>query len=485
MDLGARPWQVFWLVTLPMIAQALLSALLLTFTLSLDDVVLSAFLSGPGATTMPLVIFSRARLGLNPSVNAVATMIIAGWSRSASSRRARASRATSAGARPRGSGGRARSRPAAAQRLMCSSSLAYLTLGRLRLLRPAWRSSARYVGFSKTLVVVFPVFLLAWLRFAIAAVAMAAVAAAPRRTRRRWTSRTHALLFLESFFGNFLFSICMLFGVCAELGARSRRDHGGDAGGGRDPVARLPAASASARASCVGIACAIGGIALVSLRHASGRGRAAAPRRCSATCCCSAPCAARRPTSSSARGSPAPLGPKRISALINLWGLALMMPLGAVAGRGIRFRRRRRRRRGCCCWLFDRRQHGDRLAVDDRSEARAGRRPASSPCCCRSAPRSSASCFSASASAPRRRLPSGLRWPASCSRHGRPWRRSRCLGRSRAGGLSAADRIRESEYLAARSSFTAPARPTSRRPAGTSRRATWACSSRASVETSR
>ena len=76
LDLGARPWQVFWLVTLPMIGQALLSAFLLTFTLSLDDVVLSAFLSGPGATTMPLVIFSRARLGLNPSVNAVATIII-------------------------------------------------------------------------------------------------------------------------------------------------------------------------------------------------------------------------------------------------------------------------------------------------------------------------------------------------------------------------------------------------------------------------
>ena len=77
MDLGARPWQVFWLVTLPMISQALLSAWLLTFTLSLDDVVLSAFLSGPGATTMPLVIFSRARLGLNPSVNAVATLTVA------------------------------------------------------------------------------------------------------------------------------------------------------------------------------------------------------------------------------------------------------------------------------------------------------------------------------------------------------------------------------------------------------------------------
>ena len=76
MDLGARPHQVFYLVTLPMIAQSLMSAWLLTFTLSLDDVVLSAFLSGPGSTTMPLVIFSRARLGLNPSVNAVATIIV-------------------------------------------------------------------------------------------------------------------------------------------------------------------------------------------------------------------------------------------------------------------------------------------------------------------------------------------------------------------------------------------------------------------------
>ena len=76
LDLGARPHQVFWLVTLPMIAQSLVSAWLLTFTISLDDVVLSAFLSGPGSTTMPLVIFSRARLGLNPSVNAVATVIV-------------------------------------------------------------------------------------------------------------------------------------------------------------------------------------------------------------------------------------------------------------------------------------------------------------------------------------------------------------------------------------------------------------------------
>ena len=76
-DLGARPWQVFYLVTLPMISQALLSAWLLTFTLSLDDVVLAAFLSGPGSTTLPLVIFSRAKLGVDPSVNVVATVVIA------------------------------------------------------------------------------------------------------------------------------------------------------------------------------------------------------------------------------------------------------------------------------------------------------------------------------------------------------------------------------------------------------------------------
>lgn len=77
MDLGARPWQVFYLVVLPMISQAVMSAWLLTFTISLDDVVLSAFLSGPGSTTLPLVIFSRARLGLDSSINAVATVVIA------------------------------------------------------------------------------------------------------------------------------------------------------------------------------------------------------------------------------------------------------------------------------------------------------------------------------------------------------------------------------------------------------------------------
>ena len=76
LDLGARPWQVFFLITLPLTSQALVAAWLLTFTLSLDDVVLSAFLSGPGSTTLPITIFSRARLGLNPTVNAVATLTV-------------------------------------------------------------------------------------------------------------------------------------------------------------------------------------------------------------------------------------------------------------------------------------------------------------------------------------------------------------------------------------------------------------------------
>ncbi len=75
-DLGALPLQVFFLITLPLISQALASAWLLTFTLSLDDVVISAFLNGPGSTTMPITIFSRARLGLNPSVNTVATLTV-------------------------------------------------------------------------------------------------------------------------------------------------------------------------------------------------------------------------------------------------------------------------------------------------------------------------------------------------------------------------------------------------------------------------
>ncbi len=76
LDLGARPWKVFTAITLPLISQALISAWLLTFTVSLDDVVISAFLSGPGSNTLPIVIFSRAKLGLNPSVNVIASLTV-------------------------------------------------------------------------------------------------------------------------------------------------------------------------------------------------------------------------------------------------------------------------------------------------------------------------------------------------------------------------------------------------------------------------
>ncbi|GAB6849628.1 MULTISPECIES: ABC transporter permease subunit [Paraburkholderia] len=77
LDLGATPVKVFFAITLPLISQALVAGWLLSFTLSIDDLVLSAFLSGPGSTTLPLVVFSRVRLGLNPEMNALATLFIA------------------------------------------------------------------------------------------------------------------------------------------------------------------------------------------------------------------------------------------------------------------------------------------------------------------------------------------------------------------------------------------------------------------------
>jgi putrescine transport system permease protein len=76
MDLGAKPVQVFFLVTLPNIAQAIVAAFLLSFTLSFDDVVISEFLSGPGVNTLPQVIFGYARRGINPTIYAAATILI-------------------------------------------------------------------------------------------------------------------------------------------------------------------------------------------------------------------------------------------------------------------------------------------------------------------------------------------------------------------------------------------------------------------------
>jgi putrescine transport system permease protein len=76
MDLGARPAKIFFVITLPIIAPALLSGWLLAFTISLDDLVITSFVSGPGASTLPMVIFSKVRLGVSPDINALATIIV-------------------------------------------------------------------------------------------------------------------------------------------------------------------------------------------------------------------------------------------------------------------------------------------------------------------------------------------------------------------------------------------------------------------------
>jgi putrescine transport system permease protein len=75
-DLGAKPWQVLIDVTLPVIAPAILSGWLLAFTISLDDVVITNFTTGPGATTLPILIWSKVRLGVTPDINALATLIV-------------------------------------------------------------------------------------------------------------------------------------------------------------------------------------------------------------------------------------------------------------------------------------------------------------------------------------------------------------------------------------------------------------------------
>jgi putrescine transport system permease protein len=75
-DLGAPPLKAFFQITLPLISQALISGWLLSFTISIDNVVISAFLSGPGSSTLPLVVFSRTRIGLNPEINALGALFI-------------------------------------------------------------------------------------------------------------------------------------------------------------------------------------------------------------------------------------------------------------------------------------------------------------------------------------------------------------------------------------------------------------------------
>ena len=87
-DLGARPFRVLFDVTLPRLAPGMLAGWLLSFTLSLDDLIIASFVSGPGATTLPILIYSRVRVGLRPDINALATImvlavaigvIVAGW----------------------------------------------------------------------------------------------------------------------------------------------------------------------------------------------------------------------------------------------------------------------------------------------------------------------------------------------------------------------------------------------------------------------
>jgi len=76
LDLGAKPFRVLWDITLPQLIPGMVAGWLLAFTLSLDDLVIASFVSGPGATTLPMLIYSRIRLGLRPDINALATIII-------------------------------------------------------------------------------------------------------------------------------------------------------------------------------------------------------------------------------------------------------------------------------------------------------------------------------------------------------------------------------------------------------------------------
>lgn len=181
-----------------------------------------------------------------------------------------------------------------------------------------------YVGLSKVLVAVFPVFLLAWLRFGIALIAMLGWLRA-RPGDAPLSRREHGLLFLESFFGNFLFSVCMLFGVwwSSALAAGVI-------------MAAIPAAVAILSKVflherirprvALGITCAVSGIALVSLSRNAGSDDAASSVAGNLLLFGAVGCEAiyvvigKRLTGH--------VGPKRISALINLWGFALVAPFG-------------------------------------------------------------------------------------------------------------------------------------------------------------
>ena len=188
-----------------------------------------------------------------------------------------------------------------------------------------------YVGLSRLLVATFPVFLLAWLRFAIAALAM------PHWVRRApgeaaLSRRDRVLLFWESFLGNFLFSICMLAGVAATSALAAGI-----------VMAAIPAAVALLARVFLGerirprmqaaIACAAAGIALLALARGGAAGDGPwwgyALLLAAVFCEASYVVIGKRLT--------AAVSPRRISALINLWGLALVTPLGAWEALGFRF----------------------------------------------------------------------------------------------------------------------------------------------------
>ncbi|MEN9435269.1 MAG: hypothetical protein RLZZ422_2858, partial [Pseudomonadota bacterium] len=76
LDLGAKPFSLFFLITLPLILPALISGWLLAFTLSFDDLVIASFVAGPGNSTLPMIIYSKVRLGVSPDINALATIMI-------------------------------------------------------------------------------------------------------------------------------------------------------------------------------------------------------------------------------------------------------------------------------------------------------------------------------------------------------------------------------------------------------------------------
>ena len=190
-----------------------------------------------------------------------------------------------------------------------------------------------YVGLSKTLVAVFPVLLLAWLRFGIAAVVMLPWLRRPPG-EAPLSKHNRVLLFWESFLGNFLFSICMLYGVklTSALAASIT-------------MAAIPAAVALlswaflreriGRAQGAGIACAVAGIALLAVAGPSAQEARAGSWLGQALLLAAVFCEASYVVIG--KRLTATVSPKRISALVNLWGLALVTPLGLWQAQGFDF----------------------------------------------------------------------------------------------------------------------------------------------------